>query len=111
MKLSALQTLTAVVTRGSFAAAAEDVGVTASAVSLQMKQLETWFGRPLFDRSGRSIQATPLAREISATVESFVDEIHRYRVRTAPAVAGLLRLGALPSVQTSTLPVAIRIAR
>jgi DNA-binding transcriptional LysR family regulator len=111
MKLSALQTLAAAVSRGSFAAAAADVGVTASAVSLQMKQLEGWFGRPLFDRSGRTISPTPLAREIAATVQRFVDEIHRHRVRTSPAVAGLLRLGAIPSVQTSTLPAAIRIAR
>ena len=111
MKLSALQTLAAAVSRGSFAAAATDVGVTASAVSLQMKQLEVWFGRPLFDRSGRSIQPTELAREIAGTVQRFVDDVHRHRVRTSPAVAGLLRLGAIPSVQTSTLPAAVRIAR
>lgn len=111
MKIAALQTLAAAVSRGSFAAAAAEVGVTPSAVSLQMKQLEAWFGRPLFDRSGRSIQPTPLAREIATTISRFVDEIHRYRIRVSPAVAGLLRLGAIPSVQTSTLPVAMRIAR
>jgi DNA-binding transcriptional LysR family regulator len=111
MKLSALQTLAAAVSRGSFAAAAAEVGVTASAVSLQMKQLEAWFGCALFDRSGRSIQATPIARDIAATVSRFVDDVQRHRVRTAPAVAGLLRLGAIPSVQTATLPIAMRIVR
>jgi DNA-binding transcriptional LysR family regulator len=111
MKLSALQTLAAAVSRGSFAAAAAESCVTASAVSLQMKQLEAWFGQPLFDRSGRTIRPTPLAREIASTVSRFVDEVHRYRVRASPAVAGLLRLGAIPSVQISTLPVALRIAR
>ncbi|MCL4760978.1 MAG: LysR family transcriptional regulator, partial [Burkholderiales bacterium] len=44
MKLAALETLVAAVARGSFAAAAADMGITASAVSLQMKQLEAWFG-------------------------------------------------------------------
>lgn len=111
MKLQALQTLASAVSRGSFAAAAADMGVTPSAVSLQMKQLEGWFGRPLFDRSGRTIQPNAQAREIAAAVSGFVDDIERFRVRPTPAVAGLLRLGAIPSVQTSTLPVALRIAR
>jgi DNA-binding transcriptional LysR family regulator len=111
MKLAALQTLVSVVSRGSFVAAAADMKVTASAVSLQMKQLEAWFGRPLFDRSGRTAGVTPLAREIAATVARALDDVERFRVRPQPAVAGVLRLGAIPSVQTSALPVALRLAR
>lgn len=111
MKLSALETLVAAVARGSFAAAAVDMGITASAVSLQMKQLEAWFGRPLFDRSGRSTRATPLAREIAAAVARALAEVQRFRVPSLPAVAGVLRLGAIPSVQTSALPVALRLAQ
>jgi DNA-binding transcriptional LysR family regulator len=68
MKLGALHALVAVVERGSFVAAAADMKVTPSAVSLQMKQLEAWFGRPLFDRSGRTAGVTPLAREIAGAV-------------------------------------------
>ncbi|HEX4884938.1 MAG TPA: LysR family transcriptional regulator [Casimicrobiaceae bacterium] len=111
MKLEALQALVAVVERGSFAAAAADMKVTPSAVSLQMKQLEAWFGRPLFDRSGRTAGVTPLAREIAVAVAKALDDVERFRVRPQPAVAGVLRLGAIPSVQTSALPVAMRLAR
>lgn len=39
--------------KGSFTAAAGVIGCTPSAVSLQVKQLETYFGKPLFDRSSR----------------------------------------------------------
>ena len=49
MKLSVLSTLVSIVDRGSLAAAASQVGCSPSAISLQVKQLEAWFGRPLFD--------------------------------------------------------------
>lgn len=58
MKLQFLQTLTAVLRHGSFAAAAKDVNLRASAVSLQMLQLEDDFGQPLFDRSARQARPT-----------------------------------------------------
>jgi DNA-binding transcriptional LysR family regulator len=110
MKIASLETLIVVVSSGRFAAAAAEVGITPSAVSLQMKQLEAWFGRPLFDRSRRTARATPLARAIAASVSQALAEVHRFRARPEPTVAGVLRLGAIPSVQTSALPVAIRMA-
>jgi len=111
VKLASLQTLVAVVARGSFAAAADEVGLTPSAVSLQMKQLEAWFGRALFDRSGRTVRATPLARELAASVARALSDVERFRARPTPSVSGVLRLGVIPSVQTSALPVAMRVAQ
>ena len=110
MKLAALETLTTVQDRGSFAAAAEKIGLTPSAVSLQMKQLEEYFGQPLFDRSGRTVRLTPFAREVAATAGRALALIEGFRSRREPAVSGLLRLGAIPSVQKSALPVALRFA-
>ncbi len=46
--LRALRTLQAIARRGSFAAAGKAVGLTQSAVSLQVKALEDEFGAPLF---------------------------------------------------------------
>ncbi len=111
MKLASLETLTTVQARGSFAAAAEAIGLTPGAVSLQMKQLEEYFGRPLFDRSGRTVRFTPFAREVAAAVSQALLVVEGLRTRHDPAVAGLLRLGAIPSVQTSALPVALRYAQ
>lgn len=111
MKIASLQTLVAVVSRGSFSAAASAMCVTPSAVSLQMKQLEAWFGRPLFDRSGRTVCATPLAHEIAATISKALADVESFRTERTPFVTGLLRLGAIPSVQTSALPLVIRRAQ
>lgn len=111
MKLAALKTLSAVLSTGSFTAAAGEVGLTPSAVSLQMKQLETYIGRPLFDRSGRSAVPTPIARELAAASASALATIESFRARSTLAVSGVLRLGAITSVQNWVLPRALRLLR
>jgi DNA-binding transcriptional LysR family regulator len=111
MKLSALDTLCAVLASGSFSAAAREVGLTPSAVSLQMKQLEDYFGRALFDRSGRTAVPTPLARELASQAGAALAVIESFRSRTTVSVAGVLRLGAIASVQAAVLPHALRILR
>ncbi|WP_427870274.1 LysR family transcriptional regulator [Leucobacter luti] len=57
-----LRTLVEVVTLGSFAAAANRLGYTASAVSQQMTSLEQHVGLPLFERTARSAHPTEAAR-------------------------------------------------
>jgi LysR family glycine cleavage system transcriptional activator len=56
--LNALQAFEAVARRLSFSLAADELGVTQSAVSRQIKALETYFGVPLFRRLTHSIQLT-----------------------------------------------------
>lgn len=106
MKLQFLTTLSAVVTQGNLAAAAEQVNLTRSAVSLQMKQLEAYFGQPLFDRSGRHIQPTAFAREVVRTVDRCLADIEALRSHTARAPGGRVRLGITDSAQTTLLPLA-----
>src|SRR5919199_5395908 len=48
----------AVVERKSFSQAAERLGVTQPAVSLQIRTLEKRLGKQLFDRSGRRVEPT-----------------------------------------------------
>src|SRR5579859_1697391 len=48
----------AVVERRSFSQAAERLGVTQPAVSLQIRALERRLGTQLFDRSGRRVEPT-----------------------------------------------------
>ena len=64
MKIEMFDTLDAVLRGGSLAAAASETNLTASAVSMQMKQIEAYLGQPLFDRSGHAIRPTPLAHEV-----------------------------------------------
>jgi DNA-binding transcriptional LysR family regulator len=111
MNVAMLGTLAAIVDRGSFAAAAREVGCTPSAVSLQVKQLEAWFGRILFDRSARTVKPTPFALEAAALARDIAARLDALRTRPAVTVAGRVRLGAIATVQTSSLPQALRSLR
>ncbi|WP_144630765.1 LysR family transcriptional regulator [Bordetella genomosp. 13] len=107
MNLRSLETLRAILVHGSFTAAGEAVGCSPSAVSLQIKQLEQYFGQPLFDRSTRVIQPTPFALQIAAAADEFTDKVRALRTRQSLAVEGKLRLGAITSMQSDLLPQAL----
>jgi len=68
LSAACLDTLDAVLRGGSLAAAASETNLTASAVSMQMKQLEAYLGQPLFDRSGHAIRPTPLGDAMTAAL-------------------------------------------
>jgi DNA-binding transcriptional LysR family regulator len=99
-----------VLRRGNFAGAAQEMALTPSAVSQQMRQLEDYFGQPLFDRSGRAVKPTPFAHEVVATVEAALDGLQALRDRNRPEIGGRLRLGVINSVLLSTLPAILRTA-
>ena len=104
MKMQFLATLSAVVQQGSFALAAEQVNLTPSAVSLQMKQLEQYFGQPLFDRSARNARPTPFALQLAAVVNRSLAELESLRHTAGAAPAGHVRLGITESALTTLLP-------
>jgi LysR family glycine cleavage system transcriptional activator len=60
---------------GSFASAAIELGVSASAVSQQVKQLEDRLGVRLFDRRPQSLSVTPPGEKLLATLTSAFDLI------------------------------------
>ena len=73
----ALETLLAVARTGSVGAAARQRHVTSSAVSQQIRRLETHFGIKLFERAGRGVRLTatgetalPVVRELWSGAES-----------------------------------------
>jgi DNA-binding transcriptional LysR family regulator len=111
MNLATLSTLVAILDKGSFAAAAQEVGCTPSAVSLQVKQLEAYFGQALFDRSSRSVKPTPFALDAAAASREIVAQLESLRARPALTVSGRIRVGAIATVQTSLLPHALRAIR
>ena len=108
-----LKTFLTIARCGSFAAAGNKIGLTQSAVSAQIKNLEDALGLRLFDRTGRSanlnaagLRALPLAEQI---IETFAlmgqpESVADYR--------GELRIGAIGTVQTGLLPpVLLRLLR
>ena len=70
----------------SFTRAADALGVTASAASLQIRSLEEYLGRPLFRRNGRQVVLTaegaallPRVRQALEQLERAVDDARRDR--------------------------------
>ena len=107
VNLKMLRTLTAVVKRGSFNAAADAVGCSPSAVSLQVKQLERFFGKPLFDRSTRQVVPTPFALDLCAEAGGFLARVDALRDRLQIAVTGRIRIGVITSMQSELMPLAL----
>jgi len=99
----------AVVERRSFSHAAEQLGVTQPAVSLQVRALEKRLGTQLLDRSGRRVEPTEAglrlyrgAQRLLALEEQVLDEVTS---EAAGELAGSLSLGA------STGPAAVVVPR
>jgi DNA-binding transcriptional LysR family regulator len=108
MNIALLNTLRAILEQGSFTAAAGIVGCSPSAVSLQVKQLEQYFGKPLFDRSTRKMSPTPFAREVVSTVGDFSQALQRLRSRPPQQVSGRIKVGVITSMQSDAMPAALR---
>jgi len=64
--LRQLRIFAAVARHLNFARAAEEVSLTAPAVSMQIKELETEIGLPLFDRSSRKVSLTMVGEYVLA---------------------------------------------
>lgn len=104
MKIDAFSTLDAVLRCGSFAAAANEMHLTASAVSMQMKQLELFLGQPLFDRSGHQVRPTGLAHDVASAMRDGLQQLHALRRRAPRAVEGVVKLGVIESMLPVLLP-------
>src|SRR5262245_15249631 len=96
LSIDFLRTFIAIADAGTFAAAAERVGRTVSAVSLQIDRLEEQVGRALFQKSGRRMEPTSAgkqlldhARTILAANDAAVSAMSSDRL------SGTVRLGVL----------------
>lgn len=105
LDIDQLRTFVAVVERESFAAAAAEVLRTQSAVTQQMRRLETQLGKRLFQKVGRNKQLTPdgvRLLDYARRLLALNDEACAAMASTA--VNGELRLGAPHDVTDSILP-------
>lgn len=111
MKLETFATLDAVLQTGTFVGGARLMNVTPSAVSMQMKQLEVYLGKPLFDRSGLQVRPTPLAHEVANTLRDALKGLEALRSGTPLAIEGVVRVGIIESMQPAVLPGMLRFIR
>lgn len=91
--LGSLRAFEAAARRLSFKAAAEELGVTPTAVSHQIRQLEERLGRPLFRRAVRRVELTEpgaaLYPEIRDALDRMAEAVARAQAKPARKVATL----------------------
>lgn len=105
LEIDLLRTFVAVAGQRSFTHAARSIGRTQSAVSLQIKRLESIVGKGLFERSRQTVRITAVgesllvyANRILAMNDSALSHIQN------PEAEGLVRIGAPDDYATFLLP-------
>ena len=105
LELDLLRTLVLAVDIGSFKQAASIVGRTQSAVSLQMRRLESQVGVPIFQRIGKKLNLTENGKvllDYTRKLLALNDEAIQAAAGTK--LRGRLRLGLLQDFAESILP-------
>jgi len=121
--LRRLRTFCVAARHSSFRAAAEELFITASAVSHQIKGLEDELGRPLFDRGGRTLALTDDGRSLFDSIEPLISKLDQItatyrgevrrrslRVSVQPFFASELFIPQLPDFTSRYPDVDIRVA-
>ena len=87
----------------SFTKTAEELNYVQSTVTMQIRQLETELGYPLFDRIGKKVFLSQKGKELLPYAEQIVQAMHNATQIKSPSseVKGVLHLGILESLFTS----------
>ncbi len=96
--LTALRAFEAAARLGGFSRAAEELAVTAGAVSQQVRALEDWAGAKLFERQAQGVVLTASGARILPMLSDSFDQLGR-ATQMLQDEAGLhMRIAALPAV-------------
>jgi DNA-binding transcriptional LysR family regulator len=107
MLIRHLETFQTVVRRGSFLAAAQELGCAQSTVTLHIQQLEATLGAELFDRGTRRVRLTEAGRalqEQAGPILNRVSVLQETMAELAAGEAGHLRIGAIEPTTSLRLP-------
>ena len=110
MELREIETFLAIVEYGTFSRAAERLGYSQSAVTVQMRQLEQELGVRLFDRVPRGAVLTEQGRAFAFHANEIAGAVHSARravaapTEGAHELTGVIRLGSAESISTALLP-------
>ena len=114
MNLTRLQTFVEVVRCGTFAAAADALSFTPSAVSQQMTKLEAESGQSLLVREAGGVRLTEAGRLLHEHAIGIVEAVRHAQAQLEALEAeqvGRLRLGGCPVAAGAVLPRALRLLR
>lgn len=109
--LKQLRYFEAVARHGHFGHAAADCGISQPALSMQIKELETEWGAPLFERAARKVRLTRLGDEMlsrSRAILADVEELDNLARAARTRLTGQLRIGVIPTIAPYLLPALIR---
>lgn len=105
MNIQQLRSLVAISEHRSFSAAANAIGLSHSAISLQIKSLEEEFGRPLFDRSSRPPKLLASGRRTAEVARQALRAIEDVRlVGSGKTQLDTLAVGVVPTTLQDILP-------
>ena len=109
MTIRRLKSLITIIETGSFSQAAEKAHISQSAISQQMRQLESDLGLQLFDRSGRTPKLSKLAIDLLPAIQNAVDAYDDFinLATDENSIKGALSLGSVPSELTALVPKAL----
>ncbi|MCB1407092.1 MAG: LysR family transcriptional regulator [Rhodobacteraceae bacterium] len=96
-----LSQLSLIIEAGSFQAAADRLGLTQPALSRNIRVLEERFGAPLFDRTTRKAQPTPMGvrlAEMGHSVRIAEEQASVLSSRATSGTIGEVRIGAPPLI-------------
>jgi DNA-binding transcriptional LysR family regulator len=109
--LGQIRAFVTVASTGSFTRAADVLHLSQPALTNRIRQFEDELGLRLFDRNTRSVELTPLGRDLLPTFRRVVGEFETAVVNARDSVTrakGVIRLACLPSCAASLLPDVIR---
>ena len=105
MNLRQLRSLAAIRKYGSFAAAGANIGLSQSAISVQMQQLENSLGAALFDRASKPAILTPEGARVAALADEVLESLdHMRRVAGGAEQLDSVAIGFVPTTVQYLLP-------
>jgi DNA-binding transcriptional LysR family regulator len=109
--LQQLEAFVAVAERGSFRAAAENIHLSAPALSRRIDKLETLLGARLFNRTTREVELTPLGRVFLERARAALDDLESAMLGISDIAAsrsGRVTVACVPSAAIHFLPAVVR---
>ncbi|MGO1118665.1 LysR substrate-binding domain-containing protein [Rhodovibrionaceae bacterium A322] len=102
---SALQCFEAAALLGSFTQAAQDLNLSQSAVSKQIRVLEDLLGLPLFERKRQRVFLTPAGHHYLSQIQPLLQKLEgeTLALRTYDQVTGALNFGSYPTLASRWL--------
>ena len=108
MNLRALETMVALAEHRSLTQAADALGLSHSAVSLQLKALEDELGVALANRTHRPMKLTAHGLALVERARQVLSGIEQIRaIGRSDELVGSLRVGVVPSALTGLMPTAL----